>query len=116
MLFVGFGTVAGLVRTRRWGSLTRPWLWAVGAVAGIIFLPHVLWQIAHGWPTLEFIANATQVKNVSYAPGAFMHEQLHAVGRADGALWVAGPGLFLLVAREGRPYRLFAWAYMAIPQ
>ena len=27
-----------------------------------IFLPHVLWQIANGWPTLEFIRNASRDK------------------------------------------------------
>lgn len=113
VLFVGFGVAAGLVLTRRWVSLAKPWLWAGGVIAGLIFLPHVIWQAAHGWPTLEFIANATRLKNVSYAPGAFMREQLMQTGPVTAVLWIAGL-VFLLATRGGRPYRLFAWAYLAV--
>jgi len=113
VLFVGFGVVLGLVLTRRMVSFARPWLWAGGAIAGIIFLPHVLWQFAHGWPTLEFIANATRLKNVSYPPWAFMREQLLQSGPVTALLWVTGL-IFLLTTRAGRPWRLFAWAYLAI--
>ncbi|HSP92799.1 MAG TPA: glycosyltransferase family 39 protein, partial [Vicinamibacterales bacterium] len=41
VLFLAFGIVAGLVTSRRW-RVFRAWqLWAGGAVAMLIFLPHV---------------------------------------------------------------------------
>jgi 4-amino-4-deoxy-L-arabinose transferase-like glycosyltransferase len=36
-------------------------LWFGGGIALAIFLPNILWQVAHGWPTLEFIHDTTTV-------------------------------------------------------
>lgn len=67
-LFLGLGLVAGLLLARRWDLLRSPWLWAGGALAALLYLPHVLWQVAHGWPTLEFMDNARRLKNVELGP------------------------------------------------
>jgi hypothetical protein len=113
VLFVAFGIVAGLVVTRRW-RVFRAWhLWAGGAAAGLIFLPHVLWQWQHGWPTLEFMANATREKNVSLPPATFMIEQVMQMGVLAAPLWIAG--LAALLARERfRAFRPIGWAYLAV--
>jgi len=57
MLIFGFGLVAGLIltRDRRW--LRSPWFWAGGAIAFLIFLPNVLWNIQNHFPFLELQAN-----------------------------------------------------------
>jgi 4-amino-4-deoxy-L-arabinose transferase-like glycosyltransferase len=55
-LFFGFGLAVGLLATpegRR--HLRSPWLYLGGAVALAVFLPNLLWQAAHGWPTVEFL-------------------------------------------------------------
>src|SRR5262249_21270558 len=54
MLWFGFGLALGLLFTpaRRWLATPGPWIAAALALA--IFAPHLVWQILHGWPTLEF--------------------------------------------------------------
>lgn len=110
-LFFGFGVLAGLLLTPARRQLLTPWPWLGGALAGLLALPHLLWQIAHGWPTLEFIANATANKNVALAPGAFLAEQVVQVHPLTLPVWLGGL-VFCLAAREGKPFRLLGWAYL----
>ena len=41
-------------------------------LAFAIFLPHLLWQHANGWPTLEFMANARRDKMAPLSPPGFV--------------------------------------------
>jgi hypothetical protein len=112
VLFLGFGIVAGLVVCRRWGAFRSRWLWIGGASAGLLFLPHVLWQAANGWPTLEFMRNAIAEKNVAFSPMGYVAAQLLDTFPAL-PVWLAGL-VFLIVARSARPFRPLGWAYLAI--
>ena len=113
VLFLAFGVVAGLLIGRRW-RVFRSWhLWAGGAIAGLIFLPHVVWQWNHGWPTLEFMANATREKNVSLAPPAYLREQVIQMSALAAPLWTAGL-VALLTGRRFVAYRPIGWAYLAV--
>lgn len=114
MLFFGFGVTVGLVLTsagRR--HLREPWLWLGGVIAGTLALPHLVWQFTHGWPTVEFIHNATLYKNVPLSPLAFLREQMLQMNPLALPVWLAGL-VWLLLSRRGRPFRLFGWAYLAI--
>jgi hypothetical protein len=113
ILFFGFGTVAGLIVSRQWYTF-RSWrFWAGGALAGFIFLPHVVWQAYYGWPTLEFITNAAREKNVSLAPSAFLMEQILQMNVTAAPVWVAGLVALVARARFGR-FRSIGWAYLAV--
>jgi len=113
VLFLGFGLALGLVLTpHRRLLLTRgPWLAA--ALAAVIFLPHLLWQIGNGWPTLEFMHNATAFKNRSMSPVEFIAEQAFEAHPLNLILLLWGL-CWLFFARDGRRYRVFGWAYLAI--
>jgi len=113
VLFLGFGLVVGLVATRKWQTFGQRRFWASGALAAAIFLPHVVWQWMHDWPTLEFIANAASQKNVSLAPAAFVAEQLMQMNVLAAPVWLAGLAA-LLAAPWLRPWRALGWAYLAI--
>lgn len=113
VLFLGFGLVLGLVLARRWQAFKSPWLWAGGGLALLLFLPHLVWQQLHGWPTPEFMANAREHKIKDLAPLSFLGEQLLLAGPAALPLWLAGLGSFLF-ARRHRPFRPLGWAYLAI--
>ena len=63
VLFFGFGLVVGLLLTRERRHLRTPWPWYGGAIALALFLPQVVWQVLHGWSTLEFIRRASTIKN-----------------------------------------------------
>jgi hypothetical protein len=113
VLFLGFGLVVGLVLTFDRRAFTDRRLWVGGLIAAALFLPQLIWQIAHGWPTLEFMANATRNKNLPLAPVDFLSEQILMMNPAALPMFVAGLG-FLLFTRRGRPYRALGWAFVAI--
>ena len=81
--------------------LTRgPWM--AGAIAAVIFLPHVLWQIAHGWPTLEFIRNASRDKMQVNTPLSFLADQVMNMHPLTLPIWVAGlSGALVRADRSG---------------
>ncbi|RPJ60177.1 MAG: hypothetical protein EHM23_11320 [Acidobacteria bacterium] len=113
MLFLGFGLFVGLLLTRQRKQLLSGWFWAGGAIAGLIFIPHIAWQMHHGWPTLEFMANAQQSKMLALSPVAFLGQLMLEVNPFTLPLWLAGLYFFFL-DREGRHFRLFGWAFLAI--
>ena len=68
VLFLGAGLAVALVVTPLRRHLRRREPWLALAVALLLFVPHVVWQAQHGWPTREFIANATRYKNTALSP------------------------------------------------
>lgn len=113
VLFFGFGLAAGLVLAREWRRLRDPWLWAGAGVAALLFAPHVAWQMAHDWPTREFVHNATINKNVSLSAAAFLGEQAVNMGPLALPLWLAGLAA-LLFSKPLRPHRALGWAYIVV--
>ena len=113
LLFFGAGIVAGMILStqRRLFRTRGPWIGA--GIAAALFAPHVVWQFAHGWPTLEFVRNATAEKNVALGPARFFAEQILGMNPAAFPIWAAGI-VYLLVARAMRPYRAFGWAYLVV--
>ncbi len=113
VLFLGFGVAVGIALARRWDLVRTRWFWAGGGLAALLFLPHLAWQVAHDWPTLEFIDNARRLKNVAYSPLDFVVEQVTQAGPVSALVWLVGLGA-LLGARRFRPYRTLGWAYLAV--
>ncbi|RPI28960.1 MAG: glycosyltransferase [Acidobacteria bacterium] len=113
MLFLGVGLVVGLLLTRQRIQFLSGWFWAGGAIAGLLFIPHVAWQTNHGWPTLEFMDNALKYKMLALSPPAFFSQLVLEMNPFTLPLWLAGLYYFFF-DREGRHLRLFGWAYLAI--
>lgn len=111
--FFGFGIVVGLLLTSNRRQLATPWIWAGGAIALLIFLPHIVWQYANDWPTLQFIENGKADKNTPYAPLEYLAGQLIDANPLTLPVWLAGLG-WLLFARNGGRFRPLAIAYIAI--
>ena len=110
--FLGLGLVVGLVLTPARKHLLSKWLWLGGALAFLIFLPHIIWEIQHGFPTREFIRNATLYKNLPMSPPAFLLESTLQTGPINLPIWLAGL-YFLLFAKSGKPFRVLGWIYVA---
>jgi 4-amino-4-deoxy-L-arabinose transferase-like glycosyltransferase len=113
VLWLGAGIAAGLVLTpARHLLLTRgPWL--AGAIAGVIFLPHVLWQVTHDWPTLEFIRNASRDKMQSNPPLSFLADQVMNLHPVALPIWLAGL-VALLAGNRFRQYRPLGIAFLTV--
>ena len=113
VLWLGAGIALGLVLSRARRLLGTPGPWVAGGIALLLLVPHLLWQVAHDWPTLEFMANARTVKMTATAPWELLAEQVLMIGPLAFPLWAAGL-VFFLFLRAGRPWRLLGWAWIGV--
>ncbi|MCX6138015.1 MAG: glycosyltransferase family 39 protein [Ignavibacteriales bacterium] len=113
ILFLLFGVGIGLVLTDRRRLILRNDFWIAAIIALLISLPHILWQIAKGFPTLEFIDNAAQQKNIRLNPMQFLSGQLMDTAIVGLLLLILGI-LFFFFSKNGKPFRVFGWTYVAI--
>jgi len=111
-LYLGAGFVLGLLAARRTDVLRERRFWLAGGVAAALFAPYLVWQAAHGWPTVEFVANARRVKIAALAPHEYVLAQFVQAGPVGFALAIAGC-VWLLAARRARPFRALGWAPLA---
>lgn len=106
MLAIGLGV--GLVVERQWKLLRSSWLAAGGLIALAIAAPHLVWQMQHDWPQIEFaqaLAERIGVENrITLVPLQllFVGPAFVAVGWR-GAQWL----------RQG-PYRSLLWTWIAV--
>ena len=91
-------------------SFGQPWPWVGAVLAGLIFLPHVLWQVASDWPTLGFVRE--QAGTDWFFPGAATLTQLIAGGPALALILVAG--VLFYFSQAGTRYRLMGWTYLFV--
>ncbi len=113
MAFLGFGLVVGLALTPARKYLLSKWLWLGGAIALLIFLPHIFWEARHGFPTREFIHNATLYKNQSMSPLSFLAESILQTQPINLPIGLGGL-YFFFFAPTGKPFRALGWIYLAI--
>ncbi len=113
VLWLGAGLALALVVTpaRRVFRTRGPWLCA--AIALLLFAPHVVWQVRHGFPTLEFMHNAMANKYVRESPFAFLGETALMMGLGNLPLWLGGLAFCLLPAGRGTP-RVLGVTFLAV--
>jgi hypothetical protein len=87
------------------------WFWIAGAIAFVIFLPNLIWNIQHHFPFLELQANIRRSgRDVSLSPAAFFAQETLAMLPLTLPIWVAGLW-YLFFHRQGKTYRALAWAW-----
>ncbi len=120
MGFLGLGLCVALVLTRsrkyivsRVDGKFRPglYLWGSGALAVLIFLPHLIWQVLNDWPTIEFMRNSNAAFGTS--PLEFLDGQTGGMNPYNLPIWLTGL-YFYLFSRRGRPYRVMGIIYVSI--
>jgi hypothetical protein len=90
-LSFGFAVVVALLLTQYRREFARPWIWLAGAIALALFLPNIIWQIRHHFPTIEDLANVRREgKNVILGPLAFVKEQIIDMHPILLPVWLAG--------------------------
>jgi hypothetical protein len=113
VLWLMGGGGAGILLTRHRRLVATPGPWIALALAAAIASPHVAWQIAHDWPTREFVKHATEDKMASVTALSFLRSQVEAVHPLNVLLWLPGLGA-LLLHRRLAAFRALGIAYVAI--
>ncbi|MDO3416718.1 glycosyltransferase family 39 protein [Hymenobacter sp. BT770] len=81
--------------------------WGAMGLAGLLWLPNVLWQLRHGIPFLHHMALLHDSQLVHVEAAGFWKDQLLMCVAAS---WVWVPGLLaLLLGRAFRPYCAVGW-------
>jgi hypothetical protein len=113
ILLFAFALGVGLVLTPARRHLASRWFWLGAAIAALLAVPNVLWQAAHGWPSLEFYRNADLYKNVPTPPLQVLFQQLLVTNPGVLPVWIAGL-VFLWRRRDGAGLRHLAWIYIVL--
>jgi 4-amino-4-deoxy-L-arabinose transferase-like glycosyltransferase len=110
-LYLGLALVVGLLLTGERLQFRRRQLWAGGAIALAFLLPYVLWNVAHGLPTVEFWANYGS-KVYRAGPVEFILQQILTMHPFTLPIWLTGL-VFLLLPAGGR-FRPLGWMYLVL--
>jgi Dolichyl-phosphate-mannose-protein mannosyltransferase len=104
--------IVGVLLTRQRKILFTPWILAGGAIAFLIFLPNLIWNIQNNWPFLELMHNVRATgKDVVLPPGKYLLQQVLMMNPASFPFWFGGL-LFLLFSRDAWVYRALGWTFV----
>jgi hypothetical protein len=104
--------IAGLLLTGQRRLLFTPWILAGGAIAFLIFLPNLVWNIQNNFPFLELMQNIrTTGKDVVLSPGQYLLQQILMMNPVSFPFWFGGL-LFLFFSRHAKNYRALGWTFV----
>ena len=112
-LFLGFGLAVGLMLTQNRKHLKSKEIWIGAAIAFIIFLPNIIWQIVNNFPTLEFMRNASAYKNKPMSLIEFTLNSLLELNPGY-SLFVLTGIYFLFFNQQGKVYSIIGWIYISV--
>ncbi len=110
------GLALGFLLWPQRARLRERQLWLGAALAIALVLPHIVWQIQNGWPTVEFVQNARELKLARLSAGGFWRETLLMMHPLAAPLAALGLGALLLGRRlrAFRPLGVAAAAAIAV--
>jgi len=111
MLIFGAAIVVGLILTPQRKAFASPWIWIAGAIALLIFLPNLLWNIQHHFPFIELQKNIrANGRDVPLSPWAFFGQEILDMDPLTLPIWLAG--LWFYFSPAGKPFRALGWAWI----
>jgi 4-amino-4-deoxy-L-arabinose transferase-like glycosyltransferase len=112
MVFLVAGMIAGVLLTPARRYLRSPWVWCGVALSLAIFLPNFIWQVRHGFISLDFLTyiHARDIR-IGRTQNFLIDQLLVAANPFTVLLWVAGLFYFFF-APDGKRYRLIGWMFV----
>jgi len=111
MAFFAAALMVGIAVSPQRRLLLNRWTWLGAALAGLIATPNLLWEMGHGWPTVELLANAKRFQHQPVTPLEFVWGQIQVVNPCLLPLWIAGLCFLLGAARAAR-FRFLGWTFV----
>jgi 4-amino-4-deoxy-L-arabinose transferase-like glycosyltransferase len=103
--------VLGMLLSNQRKLLFNRWLIFGGLIALVTISSYIIWNVMHGFPTLEFTQAYASGKTYQVTPLEFLWFQVLQENPLLMPLWLGG--LYLLFfTQSGRPYRSLGWAYL----
>jgi len=111
MAFYTLALVVGILLTKHRKVLWSKGVWVAVAIAVLIFLPNIIWQLTNHLPLVTHMRNLRASQLDYIKPSDFLVQQLLVNGSAI-LVWLPGL-LWLLFSYKLRAYRFLGWAYLA---
>jgi hypothetical protein len=112
MLLLGFGVFLGILISPQRKLLAGKWPWLAAALAFLIFLPNLLWQVQHHWPFFEHmeVLRKTQLVNIQAFSFILMQILMNFWAFPVALLgW-----LFLMFSTKNKPHRSLGWMVLIV--
>jgi hypothetical protein len=107
----GLAVFVALLLTTERRAFAEKWIWIAGGIAFLIFLPNLLWNVAHHWPFVELMHNINASgRDVKLPPLAFFVQQMMMMNPFTLPIWLTGI-IYLFAARDMKPYRALGWMF-----
>jgi len=112
MGFLVLGVVGGMLLTPARKYLKSPWLWCGAAVAIVVMLPNIVWEVQHHFVALEWL-KSIHARDIRWGwTDNFLLGQLwKCANPMTLALWCAGLW-YLFAVPDGKRYRMLGWMYV----
>lgn len=109
MAFYVAGIVGGVMLTEARRFLASKWFWIAVALAFLISLPNLIWQLRHDLISLHFLQHIHGRDVGQGRNEGFWRDQFRIdTNLASAPLWIAG----LIFLFRDRRYRMLAWMYV----
>ncbi len=105
LLFLGLLLTVPLTRHR--DVFRNRYFWIGMMIAGLIFLPNLVWQAVHGFPVFNHISELYDTQLVYMNVGVFLTEQLFLP--FVGSIFTIAGLIYLLAAREAGRFRFLGY-------
>jgi hypothetical protein len=110
VLFIGAGLAAGILMTqRKW--LKTPWPYAAGAIAFVLFLPYIIWNLQHDMAHIEFMNRASEGKYSGRDVFDFIGEIIRNHHPLAFPLWMAGL-IAIFFYTPLKKYSIIGWLFL----
>ena len=114
MAFYLAAIVVALLLTPARRHLRSKWFWCAAAIALLIFLPNLIWQVRHDFISLHFL-RSIHARDVAWGrANGFLRDQfLISTNIFVAPLWLAGLFYYFAIPEEKR-YRALGWLYVIL--
>jgi hypothetical protein len=89
------------------------YFWGCVLIAGVVFLPNIVWQINHGWPTIEFLHKAAINRMEQVSPIGFLVQQFFSLNPANIILFITGLYFYFFYS-DGKLFRFFGIVFLLV--
>jgi 4-amino-4-deoxy-L-arabinose transferase-like glycosyltransferase len=112
IIFLGPGFLAALLFSKYRKDLLTPWPWVGASLCLAIVTPYIAWQIAGGWPTLEYWNNYGTIRVYEASLGQYLNNLLVYMNPLLLPLFAAG--LYRVFRRiQGSDFAFFGILFLA---
>ena len=109
MAYLIAGILCGALFTRARRYLMNGWFWGGCALALIIFLPNLVWQLRHDFISYRFLqfVHARDI-DIGRSNGFLTEQLLYCVNPISAPIWITG----LVGYLRSQRYRMIGWMYI----